>query len=82
MELKEEIKKFLDSEEKEFKFSQMYPIVDIAAILEEFGYEDMGDRDTNGWQIDFWQYFKGAELTLMLQGSLEYGDFKLSKEEE
>ena len=43
---------------------------------------DGNDYDTNGWQVDFWWDFKRNEEKYCLSGSLFYGDFKLSKNDD
>lgn len=59
----------------------LFPIETIAGWLEERGFIHNPDKsDSNGWQIDFWEYFDHPELgEWMLSGSLWYGDYKLIK---
>lgn len=62
----------------------MQPIDEVAKVLEALNYEEQPiDESTNGWQVDFWYKFtnKDKEITLMLSGSLWYGDFRLSIDE-
>lgn len=62
----------------------MTPIRDVEKALEKFGYE-MEDLDgnTNGWEVDFWYWFKAENKPrLCLSGSLHYGKFTLSISEE
>lgn len=61
------------------------PVVPLSFIInhiEELGYTKTSE-ETNGWQVDFWIYFqKGLDeaSTIVLSGSLYYGDYKLTKE--
>lgn len=74
---------FIESEStKEFSIP-MIPVRTIEKLLIELGYDqlEMQGEETNGWQIDFWYYFKGTDkTTICMTGSLHYGNFKLSKE--
>lgn len=81
--LKEQVQELLNSDNESVEI-EMTPIQDIQSILNEFGYEDLDldGEETNGWQIDFWyKFYKKDSPTLMVSGSLHYGDFKISKYE-
>lgn len=83
--MKQEIQEFIKSGEQVFKFQQMMPIRDIEDILKEIGFEDLelSGEETNGWQIGFWYTFQSGEYgTYVLSGSLHYGNFILTKDEE
>lgn len=58
----------LDNYEKVFK--------DLGWELEELNGEEL-----NGWQVDFWYYFKNSkhDFRIMLHGSLWQGNYKLTK---
>lgn len=57
------------------------PIDHIKEYLETQGFEHLvGEGETNGWQCDFWEYFKDKDGNKWcLSGSLWYDDFKLYK---
>lgn len=76
----DEIREFIISQEGEMKIP-MTPISKIEEIFESQGYEmeDLDDN-TNGWEIDFWYYFKHPEKArYCLSGSLWSGGFKIYK---
>tara|TARA_R110002073_G_scaffold3315_6_gene22350 strand:+ start:12104 stop:12358 length:255 start_codon:yes stop_codon:yes gene_type:complete len=58
----------------------MIPIADVERILKRVGYDRLEENDTNGWQVDFWYYFKKEDKSLCLSGSLFYGRYKLTRE--
>lgn len=75
----QKIKKFLDSEDTEVELT-MYPLMKYKNFFEKLGFKWLNDQgDTNGWQVDFWEYstYKGQKF--LLEGSLWYGDFKFKK---
>lgn len=50
------------------------PIEQIEEVLKELGVDiEICDRDTNGWQVDFWNEYDDRYL---LWGSVHYGNFK------
>jgi len=56
--------------------------MNLAHILKEtFAFDEFegtGD-ETNGWQVDFWYYFKHADRgRYCLSGSLGYGEFEFN----
>jgi hypothetical protein len=54
------------------------PLKEYEDLIESLGYVQC-DWNTNGWQIDFWQYFGKEENErglFCLEGSLYYGKFK------
>jgi hypothetical protein len=60
----------------------MMPLSVIEKALEEIGFEKLEDeeRNTNGWEIDFWyEYYHPGYTEYTVSGSLWYGDFKISK---
>lgn len=58
------------------------PLQVITECLESKGFLHNPDKsDSNGWQIDFWEYYNHPELgEWCLSGSLWYGDYKLAKQ--
>lgn len=61
----------------------MQPLQDIIDIFENLGFEYLSDMyDINGWQCDFWMYFKkdNYPYQIMINGSLYYGNYKIYKE--
>lgn len=80
---KQQIQEFVKSGAKELKFDTMLPVRTVEDALTEIGFEelDLEGDETNGWQVDFWYYFKSTTYgTYMLSGSLHYGKFKLEKQ--
>ena len=76
--MKEEIEKFINSNEVNLNFKQMLPIRDIEKILTDLGYNELEleGEETNGWQVYFWYRFNGENLPILcLSGSLHFGDF-------
>lgn len=62
----------------------MIPIEEFEKILKEnFQIDtDTLEEDVNGWQVDFWYYYKIKEnIFLVLSGSLYYGKFNIFLEE-
>lgn len=78
--MKNEIKEFIKSEERVLKIP-MNSLDYYEDLLSNLGFiRDTEKGETNGWQIDFWEYFKSeVHGEVILSGSLWYGDFKLSK---
>lgn len=72
------IKEFLKSNETELKLP-FIPLEIYEALFEQLGYW-MYDRETNGWQVDFWYKYKKDNSIITLDGSLHYGNFKLIKQ--
>lgn len=69
------------------------PLNDYANLLSKLGFNtilngslnlinDNADFNTNGWQVDFWWNIKRNNKSYCLSGSLFYGNFTLSKEED
>lgn len=55
------------------------PLETIRLALEQMGLENYAS-DTNGWQVDFWMYFKDKfNNKFLVDGSLFYGNFKISR---
>lgn len=56
----------------------------IDAALKKLGFErsEFDGGETNGWQVDFWYYYRSEEHgEICLSGSLWYGDWKIVKVE-
>jgi hypothetical protein len=78
--MNEELKQWIESGEGEFK-TDFRPISEYHEMFEEEGFEINNEfSDTNGWQLDFWDYFTKDDVTICLSGSFYYGDFKFTKE--
>lgn len=88
----EKIKAFLESDQQEVSLD-FRPINDYAEILSTLGFNtkyqnslnlcnDNAEWDTNGWQVDFWWKIMKEDKNYTLSGSLFYGDFTLTKEED
>lgn len=76
--MEEIIEQFLAGNEKSVKLP-MAPIDQVIDILERFGYQQDGEIDTNGWQVDFWMKFDSELGKLQFSGSLWYGQFVLAR---
>ena len=80
--LESRIKTFLDDPKGGELAVEFIPLEEFIFILESLGYEK-DDYDTNGWQCDFWLYLtKVGCQKLTLSGSLYYGGFTLSKNDD
>ena len=77
------IKRVIDGDIDEVALP-MTPIRDIDAILQKEGFDvNNADRDTNGWQVDFWNTYTHKELgKFMLSGSWYGGQYRFSKYKE
>ena len=81
MTLKESIEQVLKEGGKEKL--PLVPLSEIADILEEYDVEfDSDDFETNGWQVDWWQYFEYNDERYCIAGSIYYGDYSISKEDD
>lgn len=76
-----ELQDFFNNDIKKMSLP-MIPIKDIENILEsEFSF-GKSELDTNGWQVDFWNYmYSEKNGKICISGSLYYGDFQISKED-
>jgi hypothetical protein len=59
---------------------EMGPLKYYIKVLKKLGFSYRDDKDfaANGWQIDFWAYFKKQDTIVVLYGSLYEGNFKLT----
>ena len=58
----------------------MFPLSELVDMIEQFGAKRIRDMaETNGWEVDFWEYFKKGENTYLLTGSLWHGEFNFGK---
>lgn len=56
----------------------MMSISDFDILLLEFGFKSVSEFYTNGWEIDFWNYYvNDAGKRLCLTGSLYSGNFSI-----
>lgn len=70
------------------------PLIEYANVLHEIGFNTLsggslnlensgGNKfDTNGWQVDFWWTIHREDKKFMIAGSLFYGKYKLTKEDD
>lgn len=81
--MEDQIKEFLSDNTKKQLHIPINSIEYYSQLLKNFKYISKspdGDFSTNGWEIDFWVYFKNNKNDkLCLSGSLWYGDFILTK---
>lgn len=75
--MKNTIKKFLDEDHTELELPVL-KLQDYIDILKSHGYE-IGDTETNGFQVDFWIKFQKEDKQVTLAGSLFYGGYSISK---
>jgi len=47
---------------------------DVVTHLEELGFTESRDLESNGWQMDFWMQFTNGDVTYDLGGSGYYGN--------
>lgn len=84
-ELKVLINSVLEEKVESVTLPYMVPIRDFERVLKSLGFKELeltGD-EINGWQIDFFYYFKHPKKgKYLLHGSLHYGDFKFTKADE
>lgn len=54
----------------------------VKEVLEELGWTDTEDLETNGWDIDYWVTFikEGKDFKYIVSGSLYYGNINIRKE--
>lgn len=74
---KENVEKLLNDEIEELKieYQPMQQIEDF--FKRNFNVKDLKNIETNGWQIDFWIYFRIQNKILCLYGSWFYGNYRL-----
>ena len=74
------IKEFIERKNYEESLSlEIIPLSEYTNYLETLGFE-VENQDTNGWQVDFWMYFKDKfNNKFLVDGSLFYGNFKISR---
>lgn len=78
--LEEMLLEFIKSSETELKLPCL-TVHDYDKVLKNIDYEAEPFDDINGWQVDFWFYWKHKELPkLTLSGSLYAGKYKLTKD--
>lgn len=78
--IKQTIEQFLRSNEKSISVP-MYPITKYKEILEELGFIDLEQYDTNGYQVDFWDCYDKDGIRYCLSGDLWYREtWTFSKE--
>ena len=75
------IEEFLLNVPEETSFPlTVQPLGNIEAALKSLGYiKEPFTDNTNGWQVDFFYYFKKEDSRLCLSGSLWYGSYTLQK---
>ena len=57
------------------------PVIEYHNLFISLGYKEKGLDQVNGWMTDFTYYWEHDELpTLVLSGSLYYGNYKLIKD--
>lgn len=68
----------------EFDFGDFVPYSLLTRALEERGWSEGGsDMDTNGWELDFWQYwFSPRNKKYMVSGCFVLGGLKIRLEDE
>ena len=49
----------------------------LCSVLEEMGFEKEDDYDQNGWEMDYWLYFKRDEFKIEIQGTAMIHELKL-----
>jgi len=79
MDVKELLRSVLDGEEYSLSL-QVLPIECYSQMLKELGATE-GEFETNGWSVDFWQYYEYKGNRFSLAGSLYYGDYNFRKVE-
>lgn len=75
---KQLIEEFIKSTDEELNLP-MIPTDNIDDIMQELGFLDQDDYETNGWQCDFWKSYSNDSCNIGFNGSLYYGQFKLIK---
>lgn len=67
----------------EFDFGKFIPYSLLEKALEERGWEEKDDMDTNGWELDFWVTWKSPTNKLYtVSGSFVLGGLKIRLEDE
>ena len=67
------IKKVLEGEEKSVNLYFVRPN-DVVNCVEKLGGIDEEERETNGWQWDYWMYFSYKDNRYSLSGDGFYSD--------
>lgn len=78
MELLDQISELLHTDAESVKIGREFCPQDVENALQKYGYGKV-DQETNGWDVDFWIYFKKDQAQLTLSGSWYYGGQTLSK---
>jgi len=77
--MKAKVLSVLEGKEESERLIGVFPL-DVRNYIEELGGEEDSDRfETNGWQWDFWQYFKYKGNTYCFGGSGYYGGGTFSR---
>lgn len=81
--MKDKIEKFIASDKDTLKLP-LKPLEVYKTLFEQLGFREIESCETNGWQVDFWWKWTNDadEKDYTLTGSLYYGDYQLTKEEE
>ncbi len=58
----------------------MIPLDTIRTLLIGMGCKYLDEYDSNGWQVDFWDYYTFKDTKITFSGSLWYGQFNLQKQ--
>lgn len=78
----EAIEDVLEGNSKSQTLKYVY-INDVDAIVKDLGGVKLDDRfDSNGWQWDFWQYYKIGHHIYILSGSGYYGGYTFGLNED
>lgn len=72
-------KEFIVTTEEAYNNGNL-PYDSLIDILTELGCTRIGDYDTNGWQVDFWETVKYNKEKYSISGSLYYGNFSFNKQ--
>lgn len=62
--------------------NEYYPLMALDAAILEIDGVTLIDRDTNGWQWDYWQYYEFNGKTFTLSGSGYYGGHAFREKEQ
>ena len=56
----------------DFNLKKVYDIDEIFSYLEDDGWEEEVEYETNGYQVDWWKTYKKGSILLELVGSMWY----------